>query len=370
MKRAFTEHFYPVGLALTAAFLFGSNAPLSKILLGETSPLFMVAFLYLGAGLGVWIVGLFPKKRTEEAPLTRREFPWAISMILLDVAAPFLLMYGLKLTTAANASLLFNFEMVATSVIAAVFFREAVGKRMWHAIGIITLASILLSVDMKDASALSFSVGSLLVMGACCCWGLENNCTRSMSEKSPSQIVILKGFGSGGTALLIALLCGDKIPTAWSTVVYAMLSGFVSYGLSIFFYVKAQRYLGAARTSAYYAAAPFAGVLLSMLILKERPTWMFGAATVLMSFGVFLTIFEKHIHMHHHEKLVHDHAHRHDDGRIMGTAMIRPFPAGIRTNTPTSRATTAIGTRRTSTTSTCTSDRRHDAPVKMRKGGR
>ena len=313
MKKVFAEHFYPAGLALIAAFLFGLNAPLSKILLGETSPLFMVAFLYLGAGLGVWIVGSLSKERTVEAPLTRKELPWAVLMILLDVAAPFLLMYGLKLTTAANASLLFNFEMVTTSVIASLFFREAVGKRMWCAIGIITLASILLSVDIKDASAWSFSIGSLLVMGACCCWGLENNCTRNMSEKSPSQIVILKGFGSGGTALLIALLCGDRFPTSLSTACYAMSLGFVAYGLSIFCYVKAQRYLGAARTSAYYAAAPFAGVLLSMLILKERPTWIFGAATILMLLGVFLTIFEKHMHLHHHEKLVHNHAHCHDD---------------------------------------------------------
>ena len=124
-----SEHFCAAGLALAAAFLFGLNAPLSKILLGKASPLFMVAFLYLGAGSGVGIMALLAKRRKKgnaEAPLTRKELPWAVLMILLDVAAPFLLMYGLKLTTAANASLLFNFEMVATSVIASMFFREAV----------------------------------------------------------------------------------------------------------------------------------------------------------------------------------------------------------------------------------------------------
>jgi len=232
------SHFYPAGLALLAAFLFGLNAPLSKILLGTASPLFMVAFLYLGAGIGVLILQTIFRERQHEAQLTRREMPWTILMILLDVLAPFLLMCGLKMTEASNASLLFNFEMVATTVIASVFFKEAVGRRIWCAIGIITLASVILSIDFSDSTVWHFSPGSLLVIGACCCWGLENNCTRRLSAKSPAEIVILKGFGSGGTALLIAFLSGDHFPLEWKTIAGGVLLGFVAYGLSIYFYPK------------------------------------------------------------------------------------------------------------------------------------
>ena len=307
------NNIYPVGLALLAAVLFGLNAPLSKILLGTTSPLFMVAFLYLGAGIGIAFMGLFAMGEKREAPLSKKELPWSVMMILLDVLAPFLLMCGLRKTSAANASLLFNFEMVATSVIAVLFFREAIGKRIWCAIGIITVASIILSINFSDASTWNFSIGSILVLGACCCWGLENNCTRKMSSKSPTQIVILKGFGSGGTAFVIALISGDSIPEKYSVVFAALLLGFVAYGLSIYFYVKAQRFLGASRTSAYYAAAPFAGVMLSTLILKEYPSCTFGIAFLLMVAGVILACFEKHNHLHRHGLLIHNHAHRHDD---------------------------------------------------------
>ncbi|MPM88632.1 hypothetical protein SDC9_135736 [bioreactor metagenome] len=273
----------------------------------------MVALLYLGAGAGMLLLRFFSHERRDEAPLSRQEMPWTISMILLDVIAPFLLLRGLELTTAANASLLFNAEMVVTSLIALAFFHEAIGKRMWFAIGVITLGSILLSIDFNNISAWKFSPGSLLVLAACGCWGMENNCTRNMSAKSPAQIVIVKGLGSGLTALLIAVLLKNPFP---QFVVAAMLTfclGFVAYGLSIFFYVKAQRYLGAARTSAYYAAAPFMGVLLAMLILKEVPSWNFMMASVFMLLGAWLVIRELHSHGHRHEKLMHNHAHCHDN---------------------------------------------------------
>lgn len=311
--RSGTGRYAPMLLALLAALLFGLNAPLSKLLLSDVSPMFMVAFLYLGAGLGMLLLHLFTREGRSEAPLSRREMPWTISMVVLDLLAPLLLMWGLELTSAANASLLFNFEMVATSLIALLFFHEAIGGRMWCSLGIITVASLLLSLDFSDASAWKFSIGSLLVLGACGCWGMENNCTRNMSAKSPAQIVIVKGVGSGGAALMFALLLGNPLPRSVSVVLLALLLGFVAYGLSIFCYVKAQRYLGAARTSAYYAAAPFIGVLLSMLILGEAASSHFVIAAALMAVGVWLALHERHIHTHHHEMLTHNHAHLHDD---------------------------------------------------------
>ena len=51
-----------------------------------------------------------------------------------------------------------------------------------------------------------------------------------------------------------------------------MLLGFVAYGLSIFLYIRAQRDLGAAKTSAYYAIAPFIGTFLSFVVDGDRLT--------------------------------------------------------------------------------------------------
>lgn len=278
----------PILFALLAAVLYALNAPLSKLLLAEVGPSMMAALLYLGAGLGMLLLGLVRRVAghpSQEKSLSRPDWPYVLGMIALDIAAPILLMLGISRTSPENASLLNNFEIVATSLIALLIFRERISRRLWLAIGLIVLSSALLSVE--DASHLSLSLGSVFVLLASCCWGLENNCTRMLSQSDPQQIVVVKGFGSGLGALIVALLAGETLPDA-GLMLPALLLGFVAYGLSIFFYVYAQRFLGAARTSAYYAAAPFIGVLLSFLIFRQWPGWLFFAALAVMIVATIL----------------------------------------------------------------------------------
>ena len=277
-----------VFFAILAAALYALNAPVSKLLLENIPAKMMAALLYLGAGLGMFVLRLVQKavgKPSHEAPLTRRELPYTVAMVVLDIAAPIFLMLGLTGTTAANASLLNNFEIVATSLIALLLFREKVSRRLWWAIGLVTLSSVLLSLE--GAESLQFSVGSLLVLLACCCWGLENNCTRALSEKDPLEIVVVKGFGSGLGALVIALVLGERLPPLLP-LVGALCLGFVAYGLSIFFYIYAQRDLGAAKTSTYYAVAPFIGAGLSLLIFRQMPGAVFFVALFIMAAGTWL----------------------------------------------------------------------------------
>lgn len=277
--------------AVLAAALYALNAPVSKLLLQNVQPSMMAALLYLGAGLGMLAMGCIRRQPGQKVVRTEglggSHLIYTVGMVALDIAAPILLMLGLERTASANASLLNNFEIVATSLIALLVFRERIGKRLWLAIGLIVVSSALLTVE--DASSLDFSLGSVFVLLASCCWGLENNCTRMLSQSDPQGIVVVKGIGSGLGALIVALLSGEGFPD-WQFVPAALLLGFVAYGLSIFFYVYAQRDLGAARTSAYYAVSPFIGVLLSLVIYREWPGKQFYpalagmiAATVLVT---------------------------------------------------------------------------------------
>ena len=295
-----------ISCAILAAALYAINLPLSKLLLKVVSPTMLAALLYLGAGFGLL---LFSGRKKVENPLTRAELPYTIGMIVLDIAAPILLMFGLRYTGSANASLLNNFEIVATSLIALLVFREVLSRRLWLAIGLVTLASIVLSFEGADA--FRFNRGSLLVLGASVCWGFENNCTRMLSSKSSVQITTIKGIFSGLGSLVIALCVGEKIPgILW--IGASLLLGFVAYGLSINFYIMAQKELGAAKTSAYYAIAPFLGVALSMLILGERPGLSFYLGLAIMAAATWLMVRDsislQHTHQHNH---VHTHAHCH-----------------------------------------------------------
>lgn len=275
-------------LAILAAALYALNSPLSKLLLDYMPPTLMAGFLYLGAGLGMGVIALIRKARKQEkaeARLTKAELPYTLAMIALDIAAPIFLLIGLSTTTAANASLLNNFEIVATSIIALMVFKEKISPRLWFGILFVTLSCALLSFE--DLSGLQFSFGSLFILLACVCWGFENNCTRKISSKDPMQIVLLKGVFSGLGSVIIGLCIGERIMVLWS-VLAVLCVGFVAYGLSIFFYVYAQRLLGAARTSAYYAVAPFIGTLLSLLIFGEFPPYTYFIALALMVVGAYL----------------------------------------------------------------------------------
>ncbi len=288
-----SRHKRAVLMAVLAAVLYALSAPFAKLLLAGISPVFMAALLYIGAGLGMGILSLILERlprqdqRSRNAPLNRNDLPAVLGMILLDVAAPILLLLGLERTTAANASLLNNFEIVATSLIAMLFFKEAISRRLGIAIVLVTTASVILSFE-SGGNAFLFSVGSLLVLGASICWGIENNLTRELSVKDPLQVVVVKGFGSGLGSFWIAVWLGE-LSNNWLKIGMALVLGFVAYGLSIYFYVRAQRDLGAAKTSAFYAAAPFIGVILSFAIFRTPLSILFLAAFLIMLAGAYLS---------------------------------------------------------------------------------
>ena len=276
--------------ALLAAVLFAISTPLSKKLMENIPPTFMAAFLYLGAGVGVGIMYIFNyKKEDKSLRLDKSDFKYTIAMIGLDILAPLLLMIGIKLGSASNASLLENFEIVATSLIALIIFKEKVTYRLWIAIFFIIISSLILTFN--DKTNLDFSIGSIFVLLATISWGLENNCTKKISEKSTYQIVTLKGIFSGLGSLFIGLLLKEKIIN-YKYILLAMILGYVAYGLSIFLYVRAQRDLGASKTSAYYSVAPFIGAFLAFLINGERPDEKFLVALIFMIIGTIFVIYD------------------------------------------------------------------------------
>ena len=280
-----------MGMALLAAGLYALSAPLAKLLLVGLSPVMMAGLLYAGAGLGMALVALFRRRDSNQVrlPFSRADRPYLILMVVLDVAAPILLLYGLRTTTAANASLLNNFEIVATSVIALLFFRESISRRLWLGIALVTVASVLLSIN--DFASFRFSTGSLLILAAATCWGLENNCTRKLAVKDPLNVVIVKGVFSGAVSLIIAAATGS-FSTNFPLILAALGVGFIAYGLSIFFYVWAQRGLGAAKTSTYYAVAPFIGAGISIAIFRQWPGIAFFVALAVLIFGAYFTTTE------------------------------------------------------------------------------
>lgn len=307
---------YPVFQALLAAVLFGASAPLAKLLLGRMEPVPLAAFLYLGSGFSLFLYGVLRSTGNQcaaiEAKLNKSDIPWLMGAVLSGgVAAPVVLMFSLRYTPAATASLLLNFEAAATTLMAAFVFKEAVGRRIWLAVICITAASIVLSFNFNGEWGVS--LGALGILGACILWGLDNNFTRNVSTKDPVKIVAIKGLCAGSFSLILAIFLHNPMPSL-TIVMGAMLLGCASYGLSIVLFIHAMRCLGASRASALFGIAPFVGMLLSLALFREMPGALFFISLPVMVTGVILLLNEKHNHEHVHAAIQHEHRHCHNDG--------------------------------------------------------
>jgi drug/metabolite transporter (DMT)-like permease len=310
------KKIYPMSQAILAAILFGISAPISKLLLGYVDPITMAAFLYLGSGAGMLLLRIIqrlnPNFKGSEAKINKSDIKWIIGAIIAGgILAPIILMFSLPKTPALTATMLLNFESAATTLIAVLVFREAIGRRIWIAVALITVASILLSWNFNGKSG--FSIGALGVMLACILWGIDNNFTRNISSKDPFIIVAIKGLGAGTFSLLLVFITKSNFPGI-KLVLGTMLLGFFSYGLSIVLFIYAMRSLGASRTSAFFGTAPFMGAILSFMLFRELPNVLFYISLPLMVFGAVLIFREKHGHLHSHIPFGHEHRHNHKDG--------------------------------------------------------
>jgi len=314
-KEMIKKNIYPMAQAILAAILFGISAPVSKLILGYVEPIPMAAFLYLGSGIGLLLFRIIQRlnrnNKRVEAKIVKSDVKWIIGAIIAGgVFAPIVLMFSLPNTPASIASMLLNFEGVATTLIATLVFKEAIGKRIWLAVVLITIASILLLLNFNGK--FGFSIGALGVLLACILWGADNNFTRNISAKDPFIIVTIKGLGAGTFSILLALVTRSNFPGI-KLVLEIMLLGFFSYGLSIVLFIYAMRSLGASRTSAFFGIAPFVGTILSFILFRELPNILFYISVPIMILGAILILGEKHGHQHSHIPLEHEHRHIHKD---------------------------------------------------------
>jgi len=298
-----------VGAALIAAALFGLGTPLAKMLLASIDPWLLAGLLYAGSGIVLTLVRwVRPKAR---GTLTRAELGNFIAAIVAGgVIGPVLLMRGLAAMPAAGASLLLNAEGVFTALIAWIVFRENVDRRI--ALGMLAIVAGAILLTYEPGVYLQDLWPALLVLGACLAWAIDNNLTRKLSLYDATWIASIKGLVAGATNLSIALLLGARWPSAVGTL-SAMAIGALAYGASLVLFVTGLRHLGAARTTAYFSIAPFVGATVSVIAFHEAISLQLVFAALLMIFGVWLHVTERHEHLHQHAPIEHEHEHEHDE---------------------------------------------------------
>jgi drug/metabolite transporter (DMT)-like permease len=297
--------------ALAAALLFGASTPFAKALVGDVAPVMLAGLLYLGSGIGLWIVRIVRDRGFRSARLSPAEWLWLVGAIGAGgVLGPILLMYALTRTSAADVSLLLNLEAVLTALLAWLVFRESADRRIVAGMALIVGGGVVLAWPSSGSGHASL-VGTLAVAGACTCWAVDNNLTRKVSASDPVFIAGTKGLVAGLTNSALALAFGAGLPSA-RLIAAAMGVGFAGYGLSLVLFVLGLRGLGSARTGAYFSTAPFVGAAIAVAAFHEPVSWPLWLAAAMMAAGVWLHLTEVHEHEHTHELLTHTHAHWHD----------------------------------------------------------
>jgi len=297
-------------LALLAATLFGVSTPLLQYLGRGLGPLTTAALLYAGAAMAG---ALLRKSSQREARLQRSDGRRLLAVVIFGaVIGPVALTWGLQRTSGASASLMLTLEALFTALLAWRLYRETLGLRVWVAMALLLAGGAVLVLDQARLGGAQLA-GLLAVLVATAAWGMDNTLSRALAERDPGQVVLVKAALGATVTALLALIFAEPVP-ALTAACGLLAVGATGYGLSLRFYLLAQRAFGAARTGSVFAFAPFIGAVLALALGDRSVSVWMGAGGLLMLGGVLLHLMESHGHLHSHTAMDHEHAHDHADG--------------------------------------------------------
>jgi drug/metabolite transporter (DMT)-like permease len=310
-------------LALLAAALFGLSTPLVQRFGAGLGPFSTAALLYTGAAL---VALLLRRPASREAQLRHSDLPRLLAMAGMGaVIGPVALAWGLQRTSGSSASLMLTLEAVFTAVLAWRWYHETLDRRVAAAMLLLLAGGVVLVIEQGLVGRVQL-VGLLAVLLATAAWGVDNTLSRGVAERDPGQVVWVKALLGASATTALAFAWGEPLPGAWAAL--ALLAvGASGYGLSLRFYLLAQRAFGAARTGSVFAFAPFIGALGAFVLGDRSASGLMALGGALMVAGVWLHLAERHEHAHAHEAQTHEHAHTHDDDHHLHTH--DPMPEGV-----------------------------------------
>lgn len=309
-------------LALLAAVLFGLSTPFVQHWGQGLGPFATAALLYAGAA---GVAALMRKPKEREAQLQKVDAGRLLLMALCGaVIGPVALAWGLQHTSGTAASLMLTLEAVFTAGLAWLLYGETVDKRVVVAMLLLLSGGVVLALEQGLTGTVQL-LGLAAVMLATVAWGVDNTLSRGVADRDPGQVVMVKATLGLAATGFVAWQLGEPMPSGLQTAVLLGI-GASGYGLSLRFYLLAQRSFGAARTGSVFAFAPFIGAVGAISMGERTGSIILLMGCVLMLLGVVLHLVEFHAHPHIHEPMAHEHAHTHDDGHHNHTH--EPVPKG------------------------------------------
>ena len=270
--------------ATLGAVCGGSVTTLAKLMLADNGPVVVTGFPYLLSGL---ILLLYqPRRRPERASMGYVLFFGVVGAAV----APLMYVTGLGETTAVNAALLANGEVLFTVILAYSIFGERLTKKQAGRGLIIVVGLIVIStnLDLADVAFLRGLEGNLLVLGATVAWGVENNLIAVATKKFDASLLSKFRNLIGGAALSVLVLAAG-LPygfTSYELLLLVLLALVIAGGTYLF--IAATKRLGAIKMLLVWSTSTVFGALFALVFLGEQITLaqIFGGGLILL--GVFL----------------------------------------------------------------------------------
>jgi drug/metabolite transporter (DMT)-like permease len=270
--------------ALVAAVCGGSMTVLIKILLEKNGPIPITGLSFSISGL--MLLSYQPRLRPA-----RQSVPYLLFLGLVGAAlSPLMYTFGLNQTTAVNAALLANGEVLFTTVIAYSVFRERL-VRAQALRGLLIVAGLIIvstNLDITHISFLEGIVGNMLVLGSTVGWAVENNllaiATKRFDVASLSKFRNLTG---GVVVMTVVILGGYTFDFSYFDALLLLLLSAALTGATALFMAAIKR-LGAIRMLLVWSMSTVFGALFAFVFLGEQITagQLGGGALILL--GVYL----------------------------------------------------------------------------------
>ncbi len=283
-------------LIIIAACFTGVIHSLTKPLLSITSPsgfelnpLVFVAIIYLING------AFFSSIKKDGVPLRRirrRDLIIITAIGIAEVSGLVSYFFGLKQTTAINASILTNGEIVFAVLIALTIFRERLHKVEIIPFSAIITGIIILPVcyELIQSKLMPTNLlyGNLLVLLSGVFCAIDVTLCKYVTNIDPKRITQLVSFVGAGATLFMIVIFQIPFNVDLKQLPSIIILGFFGTGMATFLFLTALKMIGTTRTVLLYSTNFAFGVVLAMVFLHESVTVVNLTSIALASIGIYL----------------------------------------------------------------------------------
>ncbi len=284
-------------VVVIAATLEALRQILSKALLvptdqitAELNPVTVSFFIFIINGL---FFSPLARKNGSIRNIRKKDLLFLSLIGMAEGAALITYFFGLRDSTAINASVLNNGEIMFSILLALIIFRERLQKMERIPFSMIIIGMVVLPIGYdfynNGITITKLVFGDILLLLAGLFWALDINMSNYVSDRLGSQrITQIASFVAGLFALGLILIFQIPFKIDFIHMPTIAIIGIVSIGMSTALFITGLKLIGAVRTILIYSINSAFGVVLSGVFLHETVTITSVVSVSLAFLGLYL----------------------------------------------------------------------------------